>query len=210
MKKLLLILLCVPLMFSCGEEEEEKDTENKVIINPGERGVKFYSLGDGLDEETIYKEGEHILSLGEQMIVYDVKTQTLSIQVNGKDANQVQVGLEMHILYNPIPDKIGYLASELGKNYVNKVIKPKISDITLTTLMSYTVDEITSFDEMISEKKDELEDIIEKRMKEELFSYHINIENIFIKDVIISQNIIDAINRKKKKEEELKKMRYID
>ena len=28
MKKLLLLLLCVPLLFSCGEKNEENDTEN--------------------------------------------------------------------------------------------------------------------------------------------------------------------------------------
>ena len=32
MKKLLLLLLCVPLLFSCGEKEEEKDNDTKEII----------------------------------------------------------------------------------------------------------------------------------------------------------------------------------
>ena len=31
MKKLLLILLCVPLIFSCGEKEKENNTENNDI-----------------------------------------------------------------------------------------------------------------------------------------------------------------------------------
>ena len=31
MKKLLLILLCVPLMFSCGENDEEKEEKETII-----------------------------------------------------------------------------------------------------------------------------------------------------------------------------------
>ena len=34
MKKLLLILLCVPLMFSCGENKEEKEEiKNDIVTN---------------------------------------------------------------------------------------------------------------------------------------------------------------------------------
>ncbi|MDC0202017.1 leucine-rich repeat domain-containing protein [Flavobacteriales bacterium] len=81
MKKLLLILLCVPLMFSCGEKDEEKDntenTEENIIVP--DANFKAYlvsntSLNTNGDteiqlsevssyESTIYCEGLNIADL---------------------------------------------------------------------------------------------------------------------------------------------------
>ena len=47
----------------------------------------------------------------------------------------------MNILYNPIPDKIGFLHDEIGPNYLNKVIKHKINDIALRVVRKYTFGE---------------------------------------------------------------------
>ena len=44
-----------------------------ITINPGQKGVLFETLGDGLDKETIYGQGLHIVAPWNDMIVYDVK-----------------------------------------------------------------------------------------------------------------------------------------
>ena len=44
-----------------------------VTINPGQKGVLFEKLGDGLDKETVYGQGLHIIAPWNEMIVYDVK-----------------------------------------------------------------------------------------------------------------------------------------
>tara|TARA_B110000116_G_scaffold97290_1_gene84766 strand:- start:10 stop:549 length:540 start_codon:yes stop_codon:yes gene_type:complete len=178
-------------MFSC------------VDINPGQKGVLFETFGDGLDKETIYAEGKHTIAPWDQMIVYDVKTQTLAYRVDGKDWNGVQVGIEMNILYNAIPDEIGFLHDEIGPNYLNKVMKPKIENIALTVIKEY------AFDRIMSDKKDEVKDIIEKMMKEELLSYHINIEEIKISDIIISPAIKEAINRHLESEQLMLEQKYV-
>ena len=177
MKKLLLLLLCVPLMFSCGEKKTDEGSisieiteemiedgytgrgtytwpsgeeyvgefkggrmhgqgrltqeniiqeglwehnvflglKKTVIIQDGEKGVLF-KYYDGLDKETIYGAGKHTIANEDGMIVYDVKPQTIDIREEGLSKWGINIGLEMNILYNPIPDEIGFLEAEIGTN----------------------------------------------------------------------------------------------
>ena len=44
-------------------------------INPGEKGVLFKKFGGGLDKETIYGQGFHVVAPWNELIDYDVKIQ---------------------------------------------------------------------------------------------------------------------------------------
>ena len=62
MKKLLLLLI-IPLLFSCNKNSKEKELEQKIIDlerSKGHKTYKFYELGDGLDKEDIQDQGFHI------------------------------------------------------------------------------------------------------------------------------------------------------
>ena len=65
MKKLLLILLCVPLMFSCGEKEEKKTDEGslnkeitKEMLKDGYTGQGTYTVNNGDNYVGEYKDGK--------------------------------------------------------------------------------------------------------------------------------------------------------
>ena len=193
------------MIFSCGEkkiENEKEEKENIILINPGEKGV-LYKSSEGLDAETIYGQGMHMVNPNDRMIVYDVKTQALLFRVSGKDKYQVQCALAMYILYHPVPEEIGLLENEIGQDYVNKLIKPKLEDIALTVINEYT------YDQIISDKKDEVELLIQQMMKEELSSRHIVIEEIMISDIIIPKAIEAAINRKVEAEQFVHQQQYV-
>tara|TARA_B110000914_G_C15445894_1_gene438423 strand:- start:38 stop:1207 length:1170 start_codon:yes stop_codon:yes gene_type:complete len=185
--------------------EIEKD--NIILIYPGYKGVLYKNL-EGLDTETIYGEGEHIVNPGDRMAVYDVKPQTIDIREEGLDKIGITVGLEMNILYNPIPDEIGLLEDEIGTNYLNKVIKPKITEIVRAVINEYTYDEMYDFKYLgeTTDKSRMIQDTIEKMMKEELLSYHINIE-ILILNVSIPKTIEDAIAEKVEAEQRILEMK---
>ena len=125
-------------------------------IQPGQKGVKFYTLGDGLDIENTYGQGMNFYFPWNKMIVYDVKTQMYPVTVDGKDTNGVQCALAMNIIYHPVETEIGYLENKVGPDYINKLIKPKIEDIALTVIKDYT------YDEIISVRKDEAKLLIER------------------------------------------------
>ena len=172
-------------------------------VQPGQKGVMFYTLGNGLDTEKTYGQGMNFYFPWNKMIVYDVKTQTLAYRVDGKDKNQVQCALAMNIIYHPVETEIGYLENKVGPDYINKLIKPKIEDIALTVIKDYT------YDEIISEKKDEAKLLIEETMQLELASRHIVIEEIKISDIIISADIEKAITEKVEAEQLALKQQYV-
>jgi len=172
-------------------------------ILPGQKGVKFYTLGDGLDTEITYGQGMNFYMPWNKMIVYDVKTQMYPVTVDGKDKNQVQCALAMNIIYHPISEEIGLIENEIGSDYLNKLIKPKIGDIALTVIKEYT------YGQIISDKKDELKLRIEKMMQDELIERHIIIEEIKISDIIISADIEKAITEKVEAQQLALKQEYV-
>ena len=172
-------------------------------VQPGQKGVMFYTLGNGLDTEETFGQGMNFYLPWNKMIVYDVKTQTLAYRVDGKDKNQVQCALAMNIIYKPIEEEIGLLENEIGADYINKLIKPKVEDIALTIIKQYT------YKQIISDKKDEVKLLIEKMMKEEMSTRHIVIEEIKISDIIISEEIEASITRVVKAEQLMLEQKYV-
>ena len=172
-------------------------------INAGEKGVKFYTLGSGLDTKNTYGQGMNFHMPWDRIIVYDVKTQTLPFRVDGKDSAQVQCALAMNVIYRPIPEEIGLLENEIGSDYVNKLIKPKLEDIALTVIKQF------DYKSIISNKKDDVKLLIEKMMKAELSSRHIIIEEIKISDIIISDEIEASITRVVKAEQLMLEQKYV-
>jgi len=60
----------------CRDLENFREKLNNLFPNiQGEKGVMFYTLGDGLDTETTYGQGMNFYLPWNEMIVYDVKTQ---------------------------------------------------------------------------------------------------------------------------------------
>jgi len=49
-------------------------------IDPGEKGILFHKFSGGLDKETIYGQGFHVIAPWNTLYIYDVK-----IHVEGKD-----------------------------------------------------------------------------------------------------------------------------
>ena len=95
------------------------------------------------------------------------------------------------------------LENEIGQDYLSKLIKPKIGDIALTVIKEYT------YDQIISDKKDDVKLSIQKMMQEELMKRHIAIEEIKISDIIISADIEKAITEKVEAEQLALKQQYV-
>ena len=91
-----------------------------ITINPGQKGVLFETLGDGLDKETIYGQGLHIVFPWNDMIVYDVKEAETFEKMEVLSKNGLSIKIDLSIIHKPDPDKIGYLHDNIGLNYLEK------------------------------------------------------------------------------------------
>ena len=85
-----------------------------VTINPGQKGVLFKTLGDGLDKDYVYGQGLHIIAPWNEMIVYDVKETETFEKMEVLSKNGLSIKIDLSILHMPVQDKIGYLHEQRG------------------------------------------------------------------------------------------------
>jgi regulator of protease activity HflC (stomatin/prohibitin superfamily) len=167
-----------------------------VTINPGQKGVLFKTLGDGLDKDYVYGQGLHIIAPWNEMIVYDVKETETFEKMEVLSKNGLSIKIDLSILHMPVQDKIGYLHDNIGKNYLEKIIKPAVRSVTREVIGNYLPEEL------YSTKRTEIEQEIYDQTNVIVVDKYINLPAIYIRDVTLPQTLKTAIEQKLKQEQE--------
>ena len=183
------VLLGVILLFIFG-------SRMFVTINPGQKGVLFETLGDGLDKETVYGQGLHFIAPWNDMIVYDVKETETYEKMEVLSKNGLSIKIDLSLIHHPIPDRIGYLHDNIGDNYLEKIIKPAVRSVTREVIGNYLPEEL------YSTKRTEIETEIYNQTNEIVSAKDINLPAIYIRDVTLPQTLKTAIEQKLKQEQE--------
>jgi len=167
-----------------------------VTINPGQKGVLFKTLGDGLDKDYVYGQGLHVIAPWNDMIVYDVKETETFEKMEVLSKNGLSIKIDLSILHHPVQDKIGYLHDNIGKNYLEKIIKPAVRSVTREVIGNYLPEEL------YSTKRTEIEQEIYDQTNVIVVDKNINLPAIYIRDVTLPQTLKTAIEQKLKQEQE--------
>lgn len=167
-----------------------------VTINPGQKGVLFKTLAEGLDKDYVYGQGLHVIAPWNDMIVYDVKETETFEKMEVLSRNGLSIKIDLSILHHPVQDKIGYLHDNIGKNYLEKIIKPAVRSVTREVIGNYLPEEL------YSTKRTEIEQEIYDQTNEIVADKNINLPAIYIRDVTLPQTLKTAIEQKLKQEQE--------
>ncbi len=165
-------------------------------IEPGEKGVIFRKFGGGLDKEKIYEQGFHIIAPWNTLHVYDVRIHETFEKMEVLSQNGLSIEIDLSFRYNPVHQKIGYLHDEIGRNYVERIIKPEIRSVTREVIGNYLPEEL------YSTKREAIEDEIEDLTKNKIADKYLNLDAILIRDVTLPQTLRTAIEQKLKQEQE--------
>tara|TARA_B100000614_G_scaffold260911_1_gene289019 strand:- start:182 stop:1000 length:819 start_codon:yes stop_codon:yes gene_type:complete len=165
-------------------------------VNPGEKAIKFKKFGGGLDKETIYDQGFKIVAPWDDLIIYDVKIQETFEKMEVLSKNGLSIKIDLSFRYNPVQEKIGYLHDEIGKDYLDRIIKPEIRSVTREVIGNYLPEEL------YSTKREAIEDEIESLTKSKVESKYLFLDAILIRDVTLPQTLRTAIEQKLKQEQE--------
>ena len=188
-KVVVFVLIGVVLLFIFGSSMFVK-------ITPGQKGVLFETLGDGLDKETIYGQGLHIIAPWNDMIIYDVKETETFEKMEVLSSNGLSIKIDLSILHHPVHDRIGYLHDNLGENYLEKIIKPAVRSVTREVIGNYLPEEL------YNSKRKEIEDEIFSKTQDIVSEKDITLPAIYIRDVTLPQTLVGAIEQKLKQEQE--------
>ncbi len=166
-----------------------------LTIDPGHVGVLFKRFGGGLDKEKVYQQGFHVIMPWNKMYVYDTRITEEYESMEVLSKNGLSIVVELSYLYNPIPDKIGYLHDEVGTGYVDRILKPEIRSSTREVIGKYLPEEL------YSSKREAIQDEIYEQTSAAVVPRNIDLDAVLIREVQLPQSLRDAIERKLKEEQ---------
>jgi len=166
-----------------------------LTIDPGQKGVLFKRFGGGLDKETIYGQGFHVIAPWNNMFIYDVRTNEGLEKMTVLSKNGLNIKVELSYRFFPMPDKIGNLHDEIGRDYLTRIIIPEIRSATREVIGKYLPEEL------YSSKRETIQDEIFQRTSTSISKKHLNLDAILIREVELPETLQAAIERKLKEEQ---------
>ena len=172
-------------------------------INPGEKGVLYKPMGEGLVKDKVYGQGYHIIAPWNEMFVYNVQTMEDFESMEVLSKNGLTIKVELSFRYQLTPDKIGYLHDEIGNKFLDKIVKPEIRSATREVIGKYLPEEL------YSTKREVIQDEIYQRTMTSCAEKHIIVDAILIREVELPQSLQEAIQRKLEEEQASLQMEYL-
>ena len=164
-------------------------------IDPGEKGIIFRPFSGGLDKETIYDQGFHVIAPWNKMYIYDVRVNESFEKMDVLSKNGLSIAVELSYRFNPQPTEIGNLHDEIGIDYVERIIKPEIRSATREVIGKYLPEEL------YSTKREAIQDEIEQSTLKAVETKYIVIDAVLIRSVQLPEKLKSAIEQKLEEEQ---------
>lgn len=165
-------------------------SKSLVTIQPGDKGVLFEKWGQGLNKDIVYDEGTHIVAPWNSMIIYDIRQKTENMTMNVLDKTGLEVGIDVSVQYKPMPNRIGYLHGDVGKDYKNVIVIPYPRNVIREVTGQFTAEEL------YSTKRDQLQSLCEKELTKKFREKNIILLDVLIRDVNLPKKIKEGIEAK--------------
>jgi len=171
-------------------------SKSTVTIGPGEGGVIFETLGDGIDTDKSYGEGFHLVLPWNKMIVRKVRQQSISDEMNVLSVNGLEVKVNGTIWYEPEFENLGLLIKTKGEDYERELLDPAINAAARSVVGRYTPEQL------YSSKRDVIEQEILDEIQIILKDQFLSVKRVLVEDVKLPSTIRIAIETKLKQEQE--------
>ena len=171
-------------------------SKSAVTIGPGEGGVIFERLGDGINTDRTYGEGFHVVAPWNDMIIRKVRQQSISDQMNVLSVNGLEVKVNGTIWYEPEYNNLGKLIKTKGEDYEHELLDPAINAAARSVVGRYTPEQL------YSSKRDVIEQEILDEVTKLLSGQFLIVKRVLVEDVQLPPTIKGAIERKLKQEQE--------
>ncbi len=174
-----------------------------VTIDAGERGVIFRKFGGGLDKSSKpFTQGFHVIAPWNSMITYDVREQKKEEEMSVLSSDGLNIKIDVSVRFRPMPEKIGYLHEEIGKEYKRTIIED-LSRATVRRIIGrYTPEEL------YRNKREEIEQNIQDDLSKSLAEKHIILESALLRNIDLPEQIKLAIQDKLKAKEQADKIDF--
>ena len=149
---------------------------------------------NAMNQVSTVKNIVHLADLTSQY--YDVKIHETFEKMEVLSKNGLSIRIDLSFRYNPVEEQIGYLHDEIGRDYVERIIKPEIRSVTREVIGNYLPEEL------YSTKREAIEDEIESLTRGKVEGKYIALDAILIRDVTLPQTLRAGIEKKLVQEQE--------
>ncbi len=167
-----------------------------LTIQPGERGILFKRFAGGLDKETVYNQGFHVIAPWNNMFIYDVRIQESLATMEVLSKNGLTIKVELSYRFQPISEEIGHLHDNIGFDYHQRIIVPEIRSATREVIGKYLPEEL------YSSKREAIQDEIFQRTSSAVKEKYLAMDAILIREVVLPPSLQGAIEKKLQQEQE--------
>ncbi len=159
------------------------------VVESGYRGIVFNPLS-GMTGK-VYGEGIHYkLPFLERVYIYSIRKDSELIDTEAASKDLQNVNVKLNVFFSPVASRLIDLHTQLGPDYVQKII-PSISKESIKAVLA-----LKTAEEIISERED-----VSRRIRESITErarpYNLQIHEVTFDELQFSSAFITAIERKK-------------
>jgi len=115
----------------------------------------------------------------------------------------LQVGIDLTCWYKIAPDKVVAVHRGIGPDFAEKVVRPAIRSVVRHVISEYAIMDV------YSAHRQQIQEEIEKRIKQLLEPDGFVIEDVILRDVHFTADFAKAIERKQIAQQEAERMEYV-
>ena len=181
----LILIGCVLLMVEsgCG-----------TTVHPGQRGLRWYPLTEGLTTETL-KSGFYWRAPWNDVFTYDIRWQSYVENVDALSSDDLLVKLRAAIIMRPLPEEVYFLAQEIGPDFYPRVVKPELLAAVRSVVSNYVMVNVPEQSAEIAAK-------VQAVVVDKLKGRHLEIASVALADIELAKIVLEAVERKQAKEQE--------
>jgi hypothetical protein len=130
-------------------------------VSPGQRGLRWYPLTEGLTTETL-KSGFYWRAPWNDVYVYDVRLQSYAEMVDALSSDDLLVKLKAAIIMRPIAEEVYFLAQEIGPDFYPRVVRPELLAAVRSVVSNYPM---VAVPEMSAEIASKVQAVVVEKLK---------------------------------------------
>jgi regulator of protease activity HflC (stomatin/prohibitin superfamily) len=159
------------------------------VIPSGHAGVLYRTFRNGTETDYVYPEGLHVFLPWDRLYDYDTKVQLVLNDITVLTNKGLPIELKLAIRYHPEYDMLGLLHQKVGPEYVQKIVLPQVESVLRRSIGTQEPESI------YTNKEGVLTSIITKAIEETSEKY-VTIDDIIIREVILPEQVRNAITEK--------------
>jgi regulator of protease activity HflC (stomatin/prohibitin superfamily) len=168
-----------------------------VTIPSGYAGLTFHTFGQGVDpNEQPLSSGFHFKAPWNKVYEYEIRQTEQMEALEVLSSNLLKINMDMTVFTQPMYDKLGYLETERGRNYEEKVIRPAMRSVAREVIAKYLPEEFNTT------KREMIQLEIKNRLSEKLEENYIQLNDVLIRNIQLPTTLEQAIERKLQQEQE--------